>query len=90
MKITTILFDLDPRIGLERINKNKDREVNRLDLASIEYHNKVRAGYKQVSEMFKDRIVVVDDSKSFDQVINDVYNIIKAKLEEQNYERVSK
>ncbi len=86
----TILFDLDPRIGLERINKNKDREVNRLDLASIEYHDKVRAGYKQVAEMFKDRIVVVDASKSFEQVINDVYNIIKAKLEEQNYERVSK
>ena len=86
----TILFDLDPRIGLERINKNKDREVNRLDLASIEYHDKVRAGYKQVAEMFKDRIVVVDASKSFEQVINDVYNIIKTKLEEQNYERVSK
>ena len=86
----TILFDLDPRIGLERINKNKDREVNRLDLASIEYHDKVRAGYKQVAEMFKDRIVVVDASKSFEQVINDVYNIVKAKLEEQNYERVSK
>ena len=86
----TILFDLDPRIGQERINKNKDREVNRLDLASLEYHDKVRAGYLKVAEMFKDRIIVVDASKSFEEVIDDVYNIIKTKLEEENYERVSK
>ena len=40
--------------------------------------------------MFKDRIVVVDASKSFEEVINDVYVLIKAKLEENGYERVSK
>ena len=86
----TILFDLDPQIGLARINANKDREVNRLDLASLEFHNKVRAGYKQVAEMFKDRIVVIDASKSFNEVVNDVYTLIKNKLEEENYERGAK
>ena len=86
----TILFDLDPRIGLERINKNKDREVNRLDLASLEYHNKVREGYHKVANMFKDRIVIIDASKSFEEVVNDTYMLIKNKLEEINYERVSK
>ena len=86
----TILFDLDPRIGQERINKNKDREVNRLDLASLEYHDKVRAGYLKVADMFKERIVVIDASKSFEEVIEDVYSIIKTRLEEENYERVSK
>lgn len=86
----TILFDLDPRIGLERINKNKDREVNRLDLASLEFHDKVREGYNKIANMFKDRIVVVDASKSFEEVVSDVYTIIKNKLEEEKYERVSK
>lgn len=84
----TILFDLDPRIGLERINANKNREVNRLDLASLEYHDKVRAGYKMMAERFSDRIVVVDASKKFEEVVEDVYNLIKEKLEEINYERV--
>jgi dTMP kinase len=84
----TILFDLDPKIGLERINANKNREVNRLDLASLEYHNKVRAGYKMMAERFSDRIVVVDASKTFEEVVEDVYNLIKGKLEEINYERV--
>ncbi len=86
----TILFDLDPRVGLDRINKNDNREVNRLDLASLEYHDKVRSGYNKVASMFKDRIVVIDASKSFGEVVNNVYNLIKGKLEEAKYERVSK
>ena len=85
----TILFDLDPRIGLERINKNKDREVNRLDLASLAFHDKVREGYKLIANKFSDRIVVIDASKSFEEVVDDVYNLIRSKLEEINYERIS-
>ena len=84
----TILFDLDPIIGLERINANKNREVNRLDLAGLEFHNKVRNGYKMMAERFSDRIVVIDASKKFEEVVEDVYNLIKGKLEEINYERV--
>ena len=85
----TILFDLDPRIGLERINKNKDREINRLDLASLAFHDKVREGYKLIANKFSDRIVVIDASKSFEEVVDDVYNLIRSKLEEINYERIS-
>lgn len=80
----TILFDLDPKIGLERINKNKDREVNRLDLAGLDYHNKVRAGYKRVASLYQDRIVVIDASKNFNEVVEEVYLLIKNKLEEEN------
>lgn len=85
----TILFDLDPLIGLERINKNKDREINRLDLASLAFHDKVREGYKLIANKFSDRIVVIDASKSFEEVVDDVYNLIRSKLEEINYERIS-
>ena len=84
----TILFDLDPRVGLARINANKNREVNRLDLAGLEYHDKIRAGYRQIANMYNDRIVVIDASKSFEEVIDDVYNLIKKKLEDVGYERV--
>ena len=38
----TLLFDIDPKIGLARISANADREVNRLDLEKLEFHNKVR------------------------------------------------
>ena len=56
----TILLDIDPEIGLKRINKDRDREVNRIDLEKIEFHNKVREGYKLVYNNNKNRIKIID------------------------------
>lgn len=84
----TILFDLDPEIGLARINANKNREVNRLDLAGLDYHNKIRKGYQEIAKLYPSRIVVIDASKSFEEVVNTVYNLIRTKLEDVGYERI--
>lgn len=64
----TLYFDIAPEIGLERINKNKGREVNRLDLEKLEFHQKVREGYTILADRFSDRIVKVDASKDLDTV----------------------
>ena len=37
----SIFFDLDPSEGLKRINKDNNREVNRLDNEKLDFHNKV-------------------------------------------------
>ena len=58
----TIYFDLDPRIGLERIAKNSDREVNRLDLEKIDFHEKVREGYLKWAKQNPERIKIIDAS----------------------------
>ena len=76
----TLLFDLDPEIGLARIAANKGREVNRLDLEKIEFHNEVRKTFLGLAERFKNRFVVLDASKSFEEVIEDAYNAIKARM----------
>src|SRR5699024_9385494 len=36
----TLLFDIDPKKGLERIAANEDRERNRLDLEKLDFHQK--------------------------------------------------
>ena len=77
----TLLFDIEPSKGLERIAKNKNREVNRLDLEKLDFHNKVRETFLELSKKYKDRYVVIDASKSFDEVVNIAYKIIKEKLE---------
>ena len=77
----SILFDLDPRIGLERINKNKDREVNRLDLEDMDFHYKVREGYNEVFETSKGRIIKIDASKTIDEVFENVKKIIMLHIE---------
>lgn len=77
----TLLFDLDPRIGLARIAANKGREVNRLDLEKIEFHDSVRQTFLSLSKRFPDRYVVLDASKPFDDVVKDAYNAIKDRLQ---------
>ncbi|PAD23357.1 dTMP kinase [Niallia circulans] len=72
----TIYFDLDPRVGLARINNTSDREINRLDLEKIEFHEKVQEGYYKVIERFPDRIIKVDASKPLEQVLEDTVDII--------------
>lgn len=72
----TILFDLDPEVGLRRIAENKDREVNRLDLEGLNFHRKVREAYHILAERYKERIRVIDAGKALEEVIVDVNNII--------------
>ena len=76
----TLLFDIDPRIGLARIAANKGREVNRLDLEKIDFHDSVRQTFLSLAKRFPKRFVVLDASKPFDEVVQDAYHAIKNKL----------
>ena len=76
----TLLFDLDPRIGLQRIAANNNREVNRLDLEKIDFHDNVRKTFLELAARFKDRFVVLDASKPFEEVVQDAYHAIKDRL----------
>ena len=76
----TLLFDIEPELGFERINKNKDREVNRLDKEALSFHHKVREGYLILADRFKDRYVVIDASKDLDTVVNNVYSAVLKRL----------
>ena len=76
----TLLFDIDPRIGMRRIAANNNREVNRLDLEKIDFHDNVRKTFLELANRFKDRFVVLDASKPFDAVVQDAYHAIKDRL----------
>ncbi|MFT9596244.1 dTMP kinase [Mesobacillus sp.] len=78
MPAMTLYFDVAPEIGLERINKNKGREVNRLDMEKLEFHQKVREGYMIIAERFPDRIAQIDASKE----LAAVYKQAEAKIKE--------
>lgn len=73
----TLLFDLEPEEGLKRIEKNKGREVNRLDLEKLEFHKKVRDNFHALAKKYSTRYVVIDASKPLNEVENEVYKIIK-------------
>ena len=79
----SLFFDLDPKVGLERINKNKDREVNRLDLEKMDFHNKVREGYNILLQRDNKNMIKIDASKSIDEVFESVKASIESYLKEK-------
>lgn len=76
----TIYFDLSPEIGLDRISKNKEREINRLDLEKVDFHRKVREGYLILLERYPERIKKIDASQSIEDVFNDVKKLMMISL----------
>lgn len=76
----TLLFDIDPEIGLARIAANNNREVNRLDVEKLEFHKKVREGYLILQKKYPERIVIIDASKPLNEVAEDTYKAIKERL----------
>ena len=77
----TFYFDIDVEEGLARIAKSASREVNRLDLEGLSLHQKVRQGYLAILEKEPQRVVKIDASQPFDQVVEDTWLLLKEVLE---------
>lgn len=86
----TLLFDIDPLKGLERIAANKDRERNRLDLEKLDFHKSVYEGYQILLERFPDRIKKVNADQPFETVESIVLNQILSYLKKENEGRADK
>ena len=76
----TLLFDIKPEEGLKRIAANANREVNRLDLEKIEFHNKVRETFLDLAKRYPDRFVIIDASKSREEVAKATLEAILSRL----------
>jgi len=77
----TFYFDIDVEEGLARIAKSASREVNRLDLEGLSLHQKVRQCYLAILEKEPQRVVKIDASQPFDQVVEDTWLLLKEVLE---------
>ena len=76
----TIMLDLNAKDGISRILNNRTNEINRLDKEGLDFHSKVRDGYKIVSELYNDELVKVDASKSIEGVFKDIKAILDKKI----------
>jgi dTMP kinase len=75
----TLYLDVDPQVGLDRINKNR-KNLDRLDVEKIDFHERVYQGYEKVKELFKNRITIIDANRTLDEVVEDVYQVIVKKV----------
>ncbi len=63
----TFLLDLDVEIGLKRKQQNTG-EWNRLDAYTLDFHQRVRAGYLELVRLEPQRWVVIDASRPWEEV----------------------
>ena len=80
----TLLFDITPEKGLERIAVNKKREVNRLDLEALEFHRTVRETFLELAKKYRDRYIIIDASKTLPEVVGVALNAIVDRLEQKH------
>lgn len=76
----TIYMDVTPETGLSRISQASEREINRLDLEQMSFHEKVREGYHLLMKKFPERMVSINAELSPEQVYHDVLNVIEERF----------
>lgn len=77
----TILLDLDPEIGLNRVKKVK--EVDRLEQEKLTFHRKVYEGYMELATMYPERIKVISANRSIEEVSKEIENKLKTLIGEE-------
>ena len=79
----TFLIDLNKKESKDRINK-RSKQTNRFDKLSNYHFNKIRNGFIKISKMYKNKIVLIEGSKSLSEIQNEIKNktlkILNAKL----------
>ena len=78
----TLLFDIEPEIGLARIAKNQGREVNRLDLEGLDFHHTVRNTFLDLAHRYENRFSVIDASLSEEEVYQKALQVVLEKIKE--------
>ncbi len=76
----TFLLDINFEEGMKRKSMDLSlKDLDRIEQKGADYHNKVREGYLQLARENQDRIVVIDASKSIDEV----FQLIKTEFEKR-------
>lgn len=73
----TFFLDLDVEEGLERRGANKDR----IELRSLEYHNKVRQGYLDIANKEPQRVKVIPGNWTRERIFDEIKKHVKGLLE---------
>lgn len=71
MPDATFFFDISPEEGLKRIQSNGEREVNRLDLEALDFHEKVYEGYQLIINRWKERFTIIDANRTVEEVFQE-------------------
>ncbi len=77
----TLLLDVDVRAGHERVRRRRGNDVpDRFEQEGVDFHERLRDRYLRIAQAAPDRVVVVDVSKTPEEVASDVIGIVLGRI----------
>lgn len=75
----TLYLDIDTDAGLQRIQQGRNAaDLDRLDIESSVFHQRVRHAYLKIAEENQERIITIDARQSLDNVIAACLKVLEA------------
>lgn len=72
----TIYFDISPEVGLSRIRKDHEGEMDRLEQEALSFHKRVHDSYLDLVEANPDRIKSINADQAPEKVVSDALTVI--------------
>ena len=79
----TFYLDLDPEEGMKRIQMDRKTPLDKMEKKGLSFHIKVRQQFLELVELFPQRIIKIDASKSKLQVFEQVKEMIDTLLNQK-------
>jgi dTMP kinase len=76
----TLIFDLDPRLGLDRARERGQGDEDRFERKGLDFHKKLREGFLIIAQSDPARCRLIDASQSVDDVAAQVEQQIRTVL----------
>ncbi|GLB47160.1 thymidylate kinase [Philodulcilactobacillus myokoensis] len=73
----TIYLNVPFQLGIERIKKHRQNDIDRLDREKLSFHKRVHDAYQELLSHHSDRIKSIDASQPIDKVVQDVLKLLK-------------
>ena len=76
MPDVTFHLDLPAEVGISR--KKDQKELDRMELESVEFHKKVAQGYRDMAARFPERIKTIDATLPIDEICGIIISSVKS------------
>jgi dTMP kinase len=74
----TLIFDLDPEIGLDRARMRGGED--RFERKGLEFHLKLREAFRHIAQQYSNRCHLIDASASVDDVSGQIWQAVSARM----------
>lgn len=77
----TLLYDLDPREGLDRANRRGGRSVGRFEETELDFHERVRQAYLDIARRERRRVRVLDARRPVARLFRETWKALDERFD---------